>query len=96
MTNFMLILPAGPVRPFAVAGLGVVRPHATFDVRNLSVETNALGYELGGGVDLFLLHSVGIRGDLRHVQTFDNITLGVFSTEKVNFWRGSAALVLRF
>jgi opacity protein-like surface antigen len=96
MTNFMLIVPAGPVRPFAVAGLGLVRPHAKFDAQSLAVDQNAFGYELGGGVDLFLLHSVGVRGDVRHVQTFDNLTLGIFSNQKLDFWRGSAGLVLRF
>jgi opacity protein-like surface antigen len=96
MTNVMLIVPAGPVRPFAVAGLGLIRPHAKFDAKSLSVDQNAFGYELGGGVDLFLLHRVGIRGDVRHVQTFDNLTLGVFNNQKLDFWRGSAGLVLRF
>jgi opacity protein-like surface antigen len=96
MTNFMLIVPAGPVRPFAVAGLGLVRPHAKFDAQSLTVDQNAFGYELGGGVDLFLAHSVGIRGDVRHVQTFDNLTLGIFNNQKLDFWRGSASLVFRF
>jgi hypothetical protein len=96
MTNFMAILPAGPVRPFAVAGLGVMRPHVHFDTTSLALDKNAFGYELGGGVDLFLVHSVGLRGDVRHLHTFENVTLGVFSNDKLNFWRGSAALVFRF
>jgi len=96
MTNFMLVLPAGPIRPFAVAGLGVMRPHMKFDAQSLAIDKNAFGYELGGGVDFFLLHSVGIRGDVRHTQTFDTINLGVFSNDKLDFWRGSAALVFRF
>src|SRR5260221_2906742 len=62
MTNFMVILPAGPVRPVAGGGLGLMRPHIHFDSTSLALDKNAFGYELGGGVDLFLVHSGGRRG----------------------------------
>lgn len=96
MSNVMAAVPAGPVQPYAVAGLGLVRPHAKFDAASLALDKNALGYDIGGGVNIFLLHGVGIRGDVRHIHTLQAVTLGLFSNDKLDFWRGSAGLTFRF
>jgi opacity protein-like surface antigen len=96
MSNLMLIVPAGPVRPYGVIGLGLIRPHNEFNANGLDLSDNALGYDIGGGVNIFLTRSVGIRGDLRHLHTLQDITLGVLSNEKLDFWRGSAGLTFRF
>jgi len=60
------------------------------------VTKNSLGYDFGGGLNIFFTRGFGVRGDLRHLQTTDNFTFGVLSDEKLNFWRGSAALVFSF
>jgi opacity protein-like surface antigen len=63
---------SGPgVRPYAVAGLGLIRQQLDL-VGLLGYSVNDLGYDLGGGVDVFLTHNVGIRGDFRFFQTFGN------------------------
>src|SRR5262245_53552015 len=96
MSNLMLVVPAGPIRPYAIVGIGLIRPHAKFDASSLAFDQNALGYDIGGGLNIFFTHGFGLRGDLRHLQTFDDVTLGVFSNEKLDFWRGSAGLTFRF
>jgi len=97
MSNLMVVVPAGPVQPYALAGLGLIRPHAKFDSSSLSLDQNALGYDVGGGVNIFLAHSVGVRADVRHLHTLQNITLGnIFSSQPVDFWRASLGLALRF
>jgi opacity protein-like surface antigen len=97
MSNLMVVVPAGPIQPYAVAGLGLIRPHAKFDSSGLSLDQNALGYDVGGGVNVFLAHSVGIRADVRHLHTLQDITLGnLFSSQPVDFWRGTLGLALRF
>ena len=96
MSNLMLIVPAGPVQPYFLIGLGLMRPHVNFDAVDLALDKNAFGYDIGGGLNIFFGHTVGIRGDLRRLQTFEDVTLGVFSSDKINFWRGSAGLTLRF
>ena len=97
MSNLMVVVPAGPIQPYALAGLGVIRPHAKFDSSSLSLDQNALGYDVGGGVNIFLAHSVGIRADVRHQHTLQNITLGnLFSNQPVDFWRATLGLALRF
>lgn len=96
MSNLMVIVPAGPIRPYGVIGLGLIRPHNEFSASGLDLSDNALGYDIGGGVNIFLTHGVGIRGDVRHLHTLQDVTLGVLSSERLDFWRGSAGLTFRF
>jgi opacity protein-like surface antigen len=96
MSNLMLVLPAGPVQPYALVGLGLIRSHAQFDASSLTIDKNTLGYDIGGGINIFLLHSVGLRGDVRHLQTLQGVTLGILSSDKLDFWRASAGITFRF
>jgi Outer membrane protein beta-barrel domain len=95
MSNLMLVIPAGPIRPYGLIGLGLMRSHAQFNASSLALDNNSLGWDIGGGLNIFFGH-VGIRGDVRHLRTLQDVTLGVFGSDKVDFWRGSAALVFRF
>jgi opacity protein-like surface antigen len=96
MSNLMIVIPAGPVQPYGLIGLGLVRPHMTFDSESLTVGKNAFGYDYGGGINIFLTHGLGLRGDVRRIKTFDNVTLGVFGSDKIMFWRGSAGVTFRY
>src|SRR5437867_1140107 len=53
MTDFMVLVPAGPIQPYAFIGLGLIRPHATFSVTHLSLSQNAFGNDLGGRLTLY-------------------------------------------
>ena len=56
----MILVPAGPVQPHGFIGIGVIHPHASFDVSELAaVSKYALGHDVGGGLNLFFTHSVG-------------------------------------
>lgn len=96
MSNLMLVIPAGPIQPYGIIGLGLMRSHAQFNASSLALDKNSLGWDIGGGLTIFFGHSVGIRGDVRHLRTLQDVTLGVFGNDKVDFWRGSAGLVFRF
>ena len=96
MSNLMLVVPAGPIEPYGLVGLGLIRSHAKLDASSLSLDKNALGWDIGGGLNIFLTHSVGVRGDVRHIRTFKEVTLGLFGNDQLDFWRGSAGLTLRF
>ena len=97
MSNVLLVIPAGPVQPYGLIGVGLVRPHAQLSASSLASDQNALGWDIGGGVNIFFARAVGIRGDIRHVRTFQDITLGgLFTTAPLDFWRGSAGITLRF
>src|SRR2546430_11027575 len=97
MSNVLLVIPAGPVQPYGLLGLGLVRPHAKLDPSSIASDQNTLGWDIGGGVNVYVGHTFGIRGDLRHVRTLQDITLGgVFSNAPLDFWRASAGVTLRF
>ena len=96
MTNLMLVLPAGPIRPYGVVGLGLIRPHAQINSSLGDVSQNTLGYDIGGGVNLFVAPHVGVRGDLRHMHTLQDVTLGVLQNQPLDFWRGSVGVAFRF
>ena len=96
MTNVLLILPAGRIRPYALVGLGLIRPHVKFDATSLAVDKNSIGWDVGGGINLFVTPAIGLRGDVRHIRTLEGVTLDIFSADKLDFWRASAGLTLRF
>jgi opacity protein-like surface antigen len=97
MSNLLVVIPAGPVRPYGLIGIGLVRPHAQTDLASLASDQNTLGWDIGAGVNVFFGHTFGVRGDVRHVRTLQDITLGgVFSNAPLDFWRGSAGVTLRF
>jgi opacity protein-like surface antigen len=97
MSNLLLVIPAGPVQPYGLVGVGLVRPHAQLSASSLASNQNTLGWDIGGGINVYLAHAVGIRGDLRHIRTLQDITLGgVFNNAPLDFWRASAGLTLRF
>jgi hypothetical protein len=96
MSNLMLIIPAGPIRPYGIVGLGLIRPHGQFNSSLTDVSQNTLGYDIGGGINIFFLHSLGLRGDVRHMHTFQDVTLGVFQSQPLDFWRGSVGVTFRF
>ena len=96
MSNLMVVIPAGPIQPYGVIGIGLMRSHAQFNATSLALDNNSLGWDIGGGLNIFFGHSVGIRGDVRHLRTLHDVTLGVFGNDNVDFWRASAGLVFRF
>jgi opacity protein-like surface antigen len=96
MSDFMVVVPAGPIQPYAFAGIGLIRPHVKFDTSSLSIDQNTLGYDLGGGLNIFLTHTVGLRGEVRHLHTLQDVNLGVFASDKLDFWRASAGVTFRF
>jgi hypothetical protein len=97
MSNLLLVIPAGPVQPYGLVGLGLVRPHARLNPQSLASDQNTLGWDIGGGVNIFLAHAVGVHGDVRHVRTLQDVTLGgLFVNAPLDFWRGSAGVTFRF
>jgi opacity protein-like surface antigen len=95
MSDFMLVVP-GPIQAYGFVGLGLIRPHVTFNTSSLSFDQNSLGYDVGAGLNLFFTHTVGVHGEVRHLQTLQDVNLGVFANDKLDFWRASVGVTLRF
>jgi opacity protein-like surface antigen len=89
-----------PVRPYGVAGLGLVRSRIS-DAEDLfdDITTNDLAFNVGGGVMGRITDRISFRGDLRYFRALqDNqndddldVVIGNFG-----FWRFTAGVGLRF
>lgn len=100
MSNLVVSIPLGPIRPYVTGGLGLMRTRVTFDLESMGsgVSQNALAYDVGGGVMILLPAHLGIRGDYRLFKsTKDFSVLGIdIRNTKLSFSRVSAGLVLHW
>jgi hypothetical protein len=94
MTNVRFSLPLGPIQPYLVGGIGLIRPHANNPFQ-VFTSKSAFGTDLGGGLTIMFGPSVGVRGDIRRFNS-TGLTLLVFSGARVDFWRASAGITFRY
>ena len=104
VTTFMANLIVGhqdedsPVRPYFVAGLGLVRTHVDLGDLFDDVSTNDFGVTLGGGVTGMFSDNVGLRGDIRYIRSLEDpdpdgdldVAVGNF-----DFWRATVGVVFQ-
>jgi len=91
--NLTLGAPAGAigVRPYATAGVGVMRLHINGDT---ALVRNEAAASVGAGLMGFVSENVGLRADLRYFRNFDRIEeldLGHF-----DYWRGTVGITFRW
>lgn len=87
------------VRPYGVAGVGLIRQRLNAVGGLVNYTSNDLGYDIGGGVMLFLGEHVGIRGDLRHFRTTGTnpfASLIDLQVGSFNFTRASMGVTFRY
>src|SRR4051812_38243488 len=76
MSNFMIAPKIGPVRPYGLFGVGLMKAHVDLSPVNIvSFTNNTFGWDLGGGVMVMFGQHVGIRGDIRHFNSFQDLNL---------------------
>ncbi len=83
-------------RPYALAGLGVIRSKVDAFSNVLSLDNSKPAWDFGGGAMFFLGSHVGLRGDIRYFRTFGDVNFDIIRTGRLDFTRGSAGLILRF
>jgi opacity protein-like surface antigen len=99
MTNVMVAPAIGPVHPYALAGVGLIKTHVEFaSSALLSTTNNNFGWDIGGGAVVFLVPHIGLRGDLRYFHALQELKVSgfTFDQQKLDFGRAAAALVLSF
>ena len=108
MANLMVRFPAGPVQPYASAGIGVIKVSADLDVPVLGevfdVSAQNLGTNVGGGIYLLPSQNIGIRGDFRYFRTvgdldwddFSDFDLDDLPLPAIDFWRATVGVTIRF
>jgi opacity protein-like surface antigen len=106
MGNLIVGIPIGGqkgvgIRPYFVGGAGLLRTNVEQSFATLVPDRNSLGFDLGGGVNLYFADHIGVRGDFRYFRDFSaadstNAIGFVLRSGVLDFWRGTAGLVLRF
>jgi opacity protein-like surface antigen len=99
MSNLMVIPKLGPIRPYAVIGLGLIMSRAKLETPAVEISNNnSVGLDYGGGLAIFFGDHLGVRGDLRLFRTLQDLSLFGFtlSDTKLDYARVSGALVLKF
>jgi len=100
MSNAMFIPKIGPVRPYVLAGLGLIKTKVELDPASLfTSDNNNFGWDVGGGVMINFARHVGVRGDLRYFHAFQDLSVGPFlalNGQKLDFGRVSGAVVFWF
>ncbi len=99
MGNLMVAPKIGFVQPYALIGLGLVKTNAELDLDGLlESDNNHLGWDVGGGLIVFLGRHVGLRGDIRYVHAFQDLELlGIsLGDTQLDFGRASAGVVFKF
>ncbi len=99
MSNLVVAVPAGPVHPYLTAGIGFMRTKVELNVSSLlSTSNTTFGYNVGGGVIVFLPSHLGVRVDYRHLRSASDVRIpgtGVtIENTKLGFSRIAVALVL--
>ena len=102
MGNFMLAPKLGPIQPYGVAGLGLIR--TSVEGAGTSNDQNQWGWDLGGGLMVFFGRHFGLRGDIRYYHSFQILDfvnlpfLPVLSLngQKLDYGRAAAGVVFKF
>ncbi len=97
MSSLMVSIPIGPLRPYGLYGIGLIKTKVQFTAAEIAdFGDTSFGYNYGLGVSLLLPAHLGIRADWRRLRTFGGLEiLGIEREEaKLQFSRFSFGLVL--
>jgi hypothetical protein len=104
MGNVTLGLPLGKrgafrFRPYVTGGLGLIRTHLEIAPAAYRVTRDDFGVAFGGGLTAYASRHVGVRADLRYLQTLQETASGdpysQLGAGRLHFWRTSIGLVIQ-
>jgi opacity protein-like surface antigen len=99
MGNFMVAPKIGPVQPYGLAGVGLMR--TSVESAGTDTDENQFAWDIGGGLIGYFSRHVGLRGDIRYFHSFELLDLSKLPAlpiqqTKLDFGRFSGALVFKF
>lgn len=99
MGNVMLAPKIAIVRPYGLAGVGLIRTSIDEAAGGGSVSENQFGWTVGAGLVVYVTSHVGLKGDIRHYHAFQDLGILGFDladNEKLDFGRAALGVVLQF
>ncbi len=99
MGNFMLAPKIGPIQPYGLGGIGLIR--TMVQTAGADEDANQIGWDVGGGLMAFFSAHFGLRGDVRYFHSFEILDGSRFPNlpireTKLDFGRFSIAAVFKF
>jgi opacity protein-like surface antigen len=95
MSNLIVSLPIGAVRPYGAFGIGLMKAKAEFSVDNLSdFSDTSFGWDYGFGVMVMLPAHLGIRADYRRFRSSAELPFTGLEDNKLRFSRATIGVVL--
>jgi opacity protein-like surface antigen len=87
----------GGIRPYASAGVGLLKQNVPGSSDFLDVSRNDWGFNIGVGAHVFASDHVGFRGDVRYVRSLENDegTPNDFKVGNFDFWRWTVGVTFR-
>jgi hypothetical protein len=99
MSNVMIVPKIGPVHPYVLGGVGLMKVNVDLTASDIiSFSNNTFAWDLGAGVMVLFGGHLGIRGDIRHFHSFQDVQIPslALTNTKLDFARASAGLVLSY
>jgi opacity protein-like surface antigen len=99
MGNGMIAPRFGPVQPYWLIGLGLMKTNVEFSTASLLENSeNHFAWDTGGGLMVFFGQNVGVRGEIRYFHAFQDLEiLGIsIANTKLDYGRAAAGVVFRF
>jgi hypothetical protein len=86
------------LRPYVVAGVGLLDARIDDTLGLSSVNSHLLGLNLGGGAMGFLSRRTGVRFDLRRLRSIrgEGETPNGTGQARLSYWRASVGVILRY
>ncbi len=88
--NLLVGAPVGAFRPYATAGVGLIRQQVNLGIPGLlsNLSSNDFGLDAGGGTRVLFTDHLGVRADIRYFKVRTSGGLG--------FWRGYGGVSLEW
>jgi hypothetical protein len=84
------------LRPYAVAGMGLIHASANDSLHVFDIHDNILGANLGAGAIGLISPRTGFRFEIRHFRSVQNAPkLTGENSARLSFWRATVGVVIR-
>jgi hypothetical protein len=95
MGSLLVVSRSDPVRVYGAAGAGLLRTRLAGGGELFDINSTDFGINVGGGLIVYLGHTVGLRTDVRYFRSLSDVDAGLH-LGTLDFWRAVGGVTLRF